>query len=235
MTEKGSTATVLFSVTSISFGRNEISGASPIARITESAEIVNSEPVMGFGDLLAEGMTRLALKWEVSDQPYHLAVKGLELPMHDPRVKVGVGIGYATCPYGADHMNAPHDTLFFDEKFSSFQSVKPLGIYNPIHPTQITNEKVRSYVLLDYLWKMMDALGLCVFGFAPRGVMPLDLMIRCLNAVTGWNASLFELMNSSSTTTCAGLLRLSIFPQIPAISIFIDLIINKLPFSLKVH
>jgi aldehyde:ferredoxin oxidoreductase len=125
----------------------------------------------------------------------------MELPMHDPRVKVGVGISYAACPYGPDHMNAPHDTLFFDEKFNSFQSVKPLGIYKPMHPTQITNEKVRAYALLDNLWKMMDALGLCVFGFAPRGVMSLDLMIQCLNAVTGWNTNLFELMKAAERST----------------------------------
>ena len=78
---------------------------------------------------------------------------------------------------------------------------KPLGIYKAIHPTQITNEKVRTYVLLDHLWKMMDALGLCVFGFAPRGVMPLDLMVQCLNAVTGWNTNLFELMKAAERGT----------------------------------
>ncbi len=155
----------------------------------------------GFGDLLAEGMTRLAHRWKVSDQPYHLAVKGMELPMHDPRVKVGVGISYAACPYGPDHMNAPHDTLFFDEKFYSFQSVKPLGIYKAMHPTQITHEKVRAHALLDNLWRMMDGLGLCVFGFAPRGVMSLDLMIQCLNAVTGWNTNLFELMKAAERST----------------------------------
>jgi aldehyde:ferredoxin oxidoreductase len=44
---------------------------------------------------------------------------------------------------------------------------------------------------------MMDALGLCVFGYAPRGVMPLDVMVQSLNAVTGWNASLFELLNAA--------------------------------------
>ncbi|MCJ7640274.1 MAG: hypothetical protein MUO29_00105, partial [Desulfobacterales bacterium] len=68
----------------------------------------------GFGDLLAEGMDRLAKRWKVTDQPYYLAVKGQEIPMHDPRVKVGVGMGYAIATYGADHMNAPHDPFFSD-------------------------------------------------------------------------------------------------------------------------
>ena len=50
----------------------------------------------GIGDLLAEG-----LKWPTEDgAPDELAlhVKGLELPMHDPRGKRGVGLSYATNP-----------------------------------------------------------------------------------------------------------------------------------------
>jgi len=155
----------------------------------------------GFGDELAEGMTRLAERFGVTEQPFHLAVKGQEVPMHDPRIKVGVGFGYAISTYGADHMYAPHDPYFTDEKFLPFQAVKPLGIYRPMAATEITTEKVRTYPLLDTLWKMQDALGLCVFGYAPRGVMPIEQMVRCLNAITGWNASLFELMKAAERAT----------------------------------
>ena len=155
----------------------------------------------GFGDLLAEGIARLADKWGVADKPFNLTVKGQELPMHDPRVKVGVGLGYAIGTYGADHMNAPHDPFFADEKAYTFQSVKPLGIFTPMHPTTITNEKVRTYPLVDHLWRMMDSLGLCVFGYAPRGTMTLDVMVQCLNAITGWNASLYELMKAAERST----------------------------------
>jgi aldehyde:ferredoxin oxidoreductase len=155
----------------------------------------------GFGDLLAEGMERLADKWGVKDKPYYLAVKGQELPMHDPRVKVGVGMGYVLSPYGADHMYAAHDTLFTDDKFLSFQAIKPLGIHKALHATQITSEKVRVYALLDNVYKMYDALGLCAFGYAPRGVMSLERMVQCLNAITGWNTNLFELMNAAERGT----------------------------------
>ena len=155
----------------------------------------------GFGDLLAEGMAHLARKWGVVDKPYNLSVKGQELAMHDPRVKIGVGIGFAVATYGADHMNAPHDPAFVDEKSFSFQSVKSLGIHKAMHPTDITTEKVKNYVLLENLWKVMDALGLCVFGYAPRGVMPLDMMIQCINAVTGWDTNLFELMKAGERGT----------------------------------
>jgi aldehyde:ferredoxin oxidoreductase len=151
----------------------------------------------GFGDVLAEGSARLAKKWGIEDKPFCLAVKGQEIPMHDPRVKVSVGMGFAVSSYGADHMTAAHDPYFTDENSFMFKSVKPLGIYKPMAATEITNEKVRSYMRLENLWRMMDALGLCVFGYAPRGVMPLNVMVQSLNAVTGWDASLFELMKAA--------------------------------------
>jgi aldehyde:ferredoxin oxidoreductase len=155
----------------------------------------------GFGDLLAEGSSRLADKWGVSDRPCHLAVKGQEIAMHDPRVKVGVGIGFAVSTYGADHMTAAHDSMFVNEKSFTLNSVKPLGIYHSMHPTEITSEKVRNYKILENFWRTLDALGLCVFGYAPRGVMPVDTMVKCVSAVTGWEVSLFELMRAAERGT----------------------------------
>jgi len=155
----------------------------------------------GFGDMLAEGSSRLAQEWGVADKPCHLAVKGQEVSMHDPRVKVGVGIGFAVSSYGADHMTAAHDTVFVNENSFALNSVKPLGIYEPMHATNITTQKVRNYKLLENFWRTLDALGLCVFGYAPRGVMPIETMVKCVNAATGWETSLFELMQAGERGT----------------------------------
>jgi len=155
----------------------------------------------GFGNRLAEGSARLAQQWGIGNSACHLAVKGQEVSMHDPRVKVGVGIGFAVSPYGADHMTAAHDTVFVNENSFGLNSVKPLGIYEPMHATQITTQKVRNYKLLENFWRTLDALGLCVFGYAPRGVMPIDTMVRCVKAVTGWETSLFELMQAGERGT----------------------------------
>jgi aldehyde:ferredoxin oxidoreductase len=155
----------------------------------------------GFGDQLAEGSARLAQKWGVADKPYSLSVKGQEIAMHDPRVKVGVGIGYATSTYGADHMIAGHDPYFSVEGSYSLRSVKPLGIDGAMHPTEITTTKVRNYIQLENLWRVMDALGLCLFGYVPRGVMPIETMVQSLNAVTGWDTSLYELMKAGERGT----------------------------------
>lgn len=155
----------------------------------------------GFGDLLAEGSARLAAKWGVSDQPLCLCVKGQELALHDPRIKVGVGMSYALCTYGADHMNTPHDPSFVDQNSFSLKSVKPLGIYRAMPATQLSNDKVRSFIALENFWRMLDSLGLCVFGFAPRGVMPLETMVACIEAVTGWDASLYDLMKAAERSS----------------------------------
>ena len=150
----------------------------------------------GFGDDLALGSARLAAKWGVYDKPWHLSVKRMEPALHDPRVKVGVGLGYAVCTYGADHMNAAHDPAFVDSESFSFQSAKPLGISEPVPATEISPAKIRNTILLERFWKVLDALGLCVFGYAPRSVIPINQMVDCVNAVTGWDTSLLELMNA---------------------------------------
>jgi aldehyde:ferredoxin oxidoreductase len=155
----------------------------------------------GFGDLLAEGSARLASRWGIAGADYCLCVKGQELALHDPRIKVGVGMSYALCTYGADHMNTPHDPSFVDPNSFAFKSVNALGIYRAMPATQLSNDKVRSFVILENFWRMLDSLGLCVFGFAPRGVMPLETMVACIKAATGWEVSLHDLMASAERSS----------------------------------
>jgi len=57
----------------------------------------------GFGALLAEGSLALARKFGVEDWAVH--VKGLEVPMHDPRAMIGMALVYATSARGASHMD----------------------------------------------------------------------------------------------------------------------------------
>jgi aldehyde:ferredoxin oxidoreductase len=67
--------------------------------------------------------------------------------------------------------------------------------------TRLSNDKVRSFVILENFWRMLDSLGLCVFGFAPRGVMPLDTMVGCIKAATGWEVSLHDLMQAAERSS----------------------------------
>ncbi|MBD3256527.1 MAG: aldehyde ferredoxin oxidoreductase [Candidatus Lokiarchaeota archaeon] len=56
----------------------------------------------GIGDLLAEGVRIMAERLEV-DPELAVHVKGLEVPMHDPRAFFGQGLSYMTCCVGANH------------------------------------------------------------------------------------------------------------------------------------
>ncbi len=69
----------------------------------------------GFGDLMAEGVARMSARFGPETEPFNITVKGQELPMHEPRLKVGMGVGYAVAPVGADHMMNLHDTAYVRE------------------------------------------------------------------------------------------------------------------------
>ena len=56
----------------------------------------------GIGDLLAEGVRIMANKLGV-DPEEAAHVKGLEIPMHDPRAFAGQALSYMTCCVGANH------------------------------------------------------------------------------------------------------------------------------------
>jgi aldehyde:ferredoxin oxidoreductase len=69
----------------------------------------------GFGDVLAEGVARMSKRFGPATAAFNLTVKGQELPMHEPRLKHVLGVGYAIAPMGADHMANVHDTDFMSE------------------------------------------------------------------------------------------------------------------------
>jgi len=59
----------------------------------------------GFGDVLAEGAKRAAERIGKNASDYAVVVKGMEVPMHDPRANHGLGLSYATGVRGACHTN----------------------------------------------------------------------------------------------------------------------------------
>jgi aldehyde:ferredoxin oxidoreductase len=65
----------------------------------------------GIGDVLAEGSKRAAQKIGKGSSEFVIEVKGLEVPMHDPRSNHGLGLSYATGSRGACHTNDPAYTV----------------------------------------------------------------------------------------------------------------------------
>lgn len=63
----------------------------------------------GLGDLLAEGVKLAGDRLGIPELAVH--VKGLEVPMHDPRAFYGLAAAYAVSPIGAHHMQGDIHTI----------------------------------------------------------------------------------------------------------------------------
>jgi len=150
----------------------------------------------GIGDLLAEGVKRAAERIGGEAQKYALHVKGQELPAHDPRTKFGVGFAYAISPTGADHQEASHDHLFGHVGIGT-EAVAPLGILEPVSPLESGPQKIRLFRHAQLIWNLWNSLGICNLAAQPPCALTLDEVVRTVRCVTGWNTSLFELMQLS--------------------------------------
>lgn len=147
----------------------------------------------GFGDILAEGVQRAAQKIGKGSEKYAMHIKGQELPMHDPRGKQGLTLSYATSPTGADHIEAPHDTSFLTDNLM-LKAAKPAAVLEPTSAVELGPRKIRQFVHTQQIWNFFNSLGVCNFAAAPYTAFPLVTLAEAVEAVTGWNTSLYELM-----------------------------------------
>jgi aldehyde:ferredoxin oxidoreductase len=154
----------------------------------------------GLGDLLAEG-TRRAAKVIGGEAGYFaMQVKGQEMPMHDPRGKVGVGLGYAINDAGADHLTAPHDTMLTDPESIGFKAAIPLGL--DVAPArELSARKARNYSILENWTSAGKVTGLCFFGPAPRSFIRIDELVGALHAATGWDVTVEEILRIGERAT----------------------------------
>lgn len=148
----------------------------------------------GLGDLLSLGSYLAAQKIGKGADKFIHQVKGQEIPMHDPRIKTGVGLQYALSDYGADHMKAAHDPFFKDKDSVGIKEMKSLGILEPVSLTDIGEKKVALFKLLDIYWTVFDILGVCDFGYVPRSVGTMEELLEIIRSTTGWRTTWFELM-----------------------------------------
>jgi aldehyde:ferredoxin oxidoreductase len=100
----------------------------------------------GFGDVIAEGVARMSKRFGPETEPFNLTVKGQELPMHEPRLKHAMGLGYAVAPVGADHMMNVHDTDFASQgeglKRVNAALKKKVG---PLSPKELSEDKLQIF------------------------------------------------------------------------------------------
>lgn len=149
----------------------------------------------GFGDLLAEGTLRAAQKIGWDAIQYAMQVKGQEMPMHEPRGKYNIGMSYAISEIGADHLVVAHDAALANEDSLSYQAAIPLGIRSAEPVLSLNEGKMHHFYVLERWGSFEKASGYCFFGPAPRSFIHPDDVLLSVNAATGWDVTIKDLLD----------------------------------------
>jgi aldehyde:ferredoxin oxidoreductase len=157
----------------------------------------------GFGDTLAEGSLRFAQKIGNGAEQYSMQARGVELAMQNPFFKPILGLGYAMCPTGGDHMrNLVFIHVIDAEKAgvgthseardSLLRQYRSLGLIAPVYRKYVnTPANIRELIYVSIYSTVLDSLGMCIF--ASWGI-PYHQVAELVNKVTGWDTTMFELM-----------------------------------------
>ena len=166
----------------------------------------------GFGDVMAEGVARMAARFGPDSEPFNMTVKGQELPMHEPRLKPAMGVGYALAPVGADHMMNMHDTSF-TRPGGSIERVNS-ALDEPVEPAPreaLDENKLRIFVTELNWMHFHDCALICQFycynyaqlAEALSGVSGVEYGIRDILAVGARAQTLARLFNLREGFTAA--------------------------------
>jgi aldehyde:ferredoxin oxidoreductase len=160
------------------------------AMVTLVEQIAKRE---GLGDLLAEGSARAARKIGKGAERFLITAKDQEMPAHMPEVKVSLGLIYTVNPFGADHMSHEHDPQYQEKLKEPY--MKEIGILEPTAFRSLGPDKVRIATYTQWFYSAIDTICVCDFVWGPAWqLMGPNHLVRLVQAATGWDYSLFELM-----------------------------------------
>lgn len=136
----------------------------------------------GLGDLMAEGVMRMAAHFGPTAGDMALHVKGLELPYHDPRAFVSMAPNYATANRGACHM----ESISYWEGYG----VETPGlVFRPgadHWQTRLDNsDSGRMAVHYQDFQSAFNPLGLCKFII--KGLAGPQVVVDLVNNALGWS------------------------------------------------
>jgi len=143
----------------------------------------------GIGDVLAEGVRKASEKIGKGSERWAMHVKGLEIPMHDPRGKKGMGLAYATAVKGADHESGMHDEVFEREN-----ALTDLGFAKPIGRKEFQGKPLVVKKTQELWGILSDVLPVCKFPMVPPRPLKPWRLVSALRFVTGWDISLDEFL-----------------------------------------
>jgi aldehyde:ferredoxin oxidoreductase len=145
----------------------------------------------GLGDLLARGSRKAAEAIGKGSKEFAMHVKGMEIPMHEPRLKQGQGLHFSVNASGADHSSGSHDTLFAHEG-KLLENWREVDYADPVIPGELNARKARFMYQTGWFRSVGNIIGLCNFvPYSPGQVSD------AVKAVTGWPMSIHRLMKTT--------------------------------------
>jgi aldehyde:ferredoxin oxidoreductase len=133
----------------------------------------------GFGDVLAEGSAGAASRIGRGTEEFLVTSKRT------------LALIYAVNPFGADHQSHEHDPAYapYPERMAQ------LGLHDPQPDLALNPEMVRYAMITQHLYSAMDSINVCQFVYGPAWQLySADDLVKAAQAVTGWNVTLYELM-----------------------------------------
>ena len=156
----------------------------------------------GLGWLLGEGTMRAAEHIGGTASAYAVHVKGLEFPMHDPRVAVGLAVQYATGSIGATHSEAQLSSYFIEDYLyvNPDDEKRLLDVLEAFgYPARLdrfqTEGKGEMVAKMQNFGAMLNSLAVCSFMLEYQRVHPSEF-IELLNSVTGWDMDFAEFVKT---------------------------------------
>ncbi|MDQ1300531.1 MAG: aldehyde:ferredoxin oxidoreductase [Chloroflexota bacterium] len=143
----------------------------------------------GFGDIMALGSKRIAAWIGKNAADYLVEVKGQELPMHEPRLKAALGVGYSVAPVGADHMMNIHDTGYAAPG-GGLDRVNAVYKVGPLPPSELSTEKMTLFYYEANWQHFQDCAISCMFY--PYNYIQLA---GALSAMTGHEYSAQDILD----------------------------------------
>ncbi len=152
----------------------------------------------GIGKILSQGVKRAAEIIGKGADEYAFHIKGQELPLHDGRGKSGMAMGFALAPTGGEHVECPHDVAFTGNDVSKLSAV---GLLDPVEPLKTDAAKARFFSIGQKVWQINNCYGICNFCSVPIHAMTFHQLVELIRAITGWDTSLFDILQVSERGT----------------------------------
>lgn len=146
----------------------------------------------GIGGLLAEGVKIASEKLDPKCKEFAIHVKGLEPSMHDPRAHNGLAVLYAVSNVGATHNQG------MTHNFEKVLTCPEMGLTKPTDRFSVEGKGIFAAKTEDFM-SICDSLKICKFVLF--GGVSLTDLCQWLNAVTGWDVSVEELIKTGERIT----------------------------------